>query len=334
MSDDLIGSALAAAQAEVAAAEGSVVEDVAEGATGDTGSETAEGATGDAGATGATGATADPGATGATADPKEDRKRKDLHRQAEDLRKKNAKIQARLSKAIEAETRSKALEDLAQQMLSGDARTILAGLGRLTGRDPIEVYRSLSVALATDGKGAPPVAVPPEVAALKAELEQVKAAVQQRTEQEQHAARLAALTSQVRTELNGFLADETLPELRDYAAHVGAEKAAVDLMQAMNALARKGEIVTSETIAIRANHGLRKHDWRTELGVAATGPGTSAAASAAAKTGAGQSTPRGQSIAPSVASTATRTRPMTDEEREREVARLAPAVVRELGFIH
>lgn len=263
-------------------------------------------------------------------EPKEDPKRrqKDLDRQAQDIRKREQKFKAKLDKwladkaAHDAELASTRAE--AEALRKGDARGILASLGRLTGRDPIELIRELNLNLATDGKKPASVAESELVATVKKELEEVKAALAKREQAEQ----AQALEVRVRNELGALVMADTFPELAAYAKEVGPEKAAAEMRQAMGVLAQRGEHVTTYDVCARAEVNLRK----VRAAAPKTEPGSETRAAPAAKPEQEQSTPRGQSLAPSVASTATRTRPLTDEERHSEQLRLMTGVLADLGY--
>jgi hypothetical protein len=258
--------------------------------------------------------------------PKDDPKRrqKDLDRQAQDLRKKEQKFQATKERTLAEKAKAREALDQVEALRKGDARAILSSLGTLTGRDPIELLRELNLNLATDGKKPASVAESEALSALKKEIEALKAEQQKREAVE----KTQAIESRVRQELGALVIADTFPELAAYAKEVGAEKAAAEMRQAMGALAQRGENVTTYDVCARAEVGLRK----ARAAQPKTTPGSDTRAAPAAKTEQGQSTPRGQSLAPSVASQATRARPLTDEERHREQVRLTEGVLADLGL--
>lgn len=263
--------------------------------------------------------------------PKDDPKKrqKDLDRQAQDLRKREQKFHAKrtewLAEKAEHDRQIKEIRERSEALTKGDARTILATLGTMTGRDPIELLRELNLTIATDGKKPASVAESERVAALEKRIAELSDSLKKREDGEQAQAREA----RIRQELGSLVLADRFPELAAYAKQVGPEQAAAEMRQAMGELAKRGENVTTYDVCARAEVGLREQRAKQPK----TQPGSETrAAPAAAKTEQEQSTPRGQSLAPSVASTATRTRPLTDEERQREQLRLTEGVLAELGL--
>jgi hypothetical protein len=80
---------------------------------------------------------------------------------------------------------------VAQSLFGGDAKTIAATIGRLTGKDPVTVVRELSHLLATDGKSNGKEST--ELAAMKKKLADLEAAREQELQEKQVAAERAAV---------------------------------------------------------------------------------------------------------------------------------------------
>lgn len=216
-------------------------------------------------------------------------------------------------------------------LVKGDTRTILATLAKLTGKDPVELYRSMGEALVADGKTA-------ETSALdeiKRELAELKARDQRAAE----AARAREATQAAQNRLHSLVTSpDAYPELAAYAESVGAINAGREVWGFLAAQHKAGRMIDVESACAQAELALRRSDWRNKQASGAPpspeGASESAAAAppAAAKSERSGVTP-GTSVSPSQATrSAATSRALTDEERAREARKLIPGLLKELGF--
>lgn len=246
--------------------------------------------------------------------------RKKLNRDFVAYRKRTEKLapQAqRVRAAQEAVTKDRAdLDETVKRLTSGDTRTVLHALTRLTGMDGVELYRAMGETLASDGKSKPE----------KPKVDEETNKRLEQLEQERQARQAAAHNEQVLrgvyTELSGELAklqDATHPLLKAEVERAGVEDVARNLLGEMLRRRQAGRVLDIDEICVLAENHLRSRRSGSET------------APSQAKTDAGPpggNEPKaerkpGASVSPSATTRPTsKTRPLTDEEREQEALRL------------
>lgn len=107
----------------------------------------------------------------------------------------------------------------------GSAKEILGTIGRLTGKDPTEVYREISILMASNGKTNGK--ADPEVEAVKAELAELKRAKQEEAERAQMAAQEQAIEAAKDRLFSAASAPEKFPMIARFVADEVGGKAEV-----------------------------------------------------------------------------------------------------------
>ena len=261
----------------------------------------------------------------------EDARKKGIQTHAK-LAKRQAHVERKLAELRQERERAEAVraahEADAGALLKGDTRTILATLAKLTGKDPIDLYRAMGEALVSDGKGAETNALDE----IRKELQELKA--QKQAEADRIKARGAIQSAQDRMHAL-VTSPDAYPELAAYAESIGAIEAGREVWNYFATQRKAGRMIDVESACAQAELALRRSDWRAKASGASKPEGASesaAGAPAPAKSERSGVTP-GSSVSPSQATRSAGTsRPLTEEERAREARKLIPGLLKELGF--
>lgn len=236
-----------------------------------------------------------------------------------------------------AESGKAALSADATALLKGDSRAILSTLARLTGRDPVELYRGMGEALVADGRGEES----DELAEVKRQLAELADERKREAEARKAAAAQAQNVQQAQNALHGYVQDsERFPELAAYSEANGALVVGRQVWSHIANQLRAGKRADVVSACVEAERALRKSDWRSK---GAAPPGAPAPKAAGASENAAGGPPvkaervgatPGSSLSPTTAArtSGNNLRPLTDDERRREASKLIPGLLKELGF--